>query len=100
MNVVVITMSEQWMYKQGLRIINDTLSEAGNPQWCIFCWYYYMYLIAQCYGPPPHPPPPTEGEGHIVFAAVPIGFSVTLNICLISHEPLADSDSHQIYIDI
>ena len=41
--------------------------------------------------------PPTEGEGHIVFAA---GVSVTLNACLISHEPLADTDSYQIYIDI
>ena len=44
--------------------------------------------------------PPTEGEGHIVFAADSIGISVTLNVCLISREPLADTDSYQIYIDI
>ena len=43
---------------------------------------------------------PTEGEGHIVFAAVPMGVSVTLNVRLISHEPLADTDYYQIYIDI
>ena len=82
------------MYKQGLRIINDTLSEAGNLQWCVFCWYYYMYLNAQVLCPP------TKGEGHIVFAAVPMGISVTLNVCLISHEPLADTYYYQIYIDI
>ena len=52
-----------------------------------------MYLIAQCYVPP------TEREGHIVFAAIPMGVSVTLNVCLISHEPLADTDCYQIYID-
>ena len=56
-----------------------------------------MYLIAQCYVPPPTP---TEGEGHIVFAADFIGVSVTLNVCLISLEPLVDTDSYQIYIDI
>ena len=43
---------------------------------------------------------PTEGEGHIVFAADSIGVSVTLNVCLISREPLADTFSYQIYIDI
>ena len=36
--------------------------------------------------------PPTEGEGHIVFAAVPIGINVTLNVCLISQEPLANTN--------
>ena len=44
--------------------------------------------------------PPTKGEGHIVFAADSIGVSVTLNVCLISHEPLAYTNSYQIYIDI
>ena len=42
---------------------------------------------------------PTEGEGHIVFVADSIGVSVTL-ICLISREPLANTDSYQIYVDI
>ena len=44
--------------------------------------------------------PPTKREGHIVFAADSVGVSVTLNVCLISCEPLADTDSYQIYIDI
>ena len=44
--------------------------------------------------------PPMEGEGHIVFAADSIGVSVTLNVCLVSRKPLADTDSYQIYIDI
>ena len=35
--------------------------------------------------------PPIKGEGHIVFAADSIGVSVTLNVCLISCEPLADT---------
>ena len=43
---------------------------------------------------------PKKGEGHIVFAALPMGVSVTFNVCLISHEPLADTDYYQIYIDI
>ena len=39
-------------------------------------------------------------EVHIAFAAVPMGVSVTLNVCLISREPLANADYYQIYIDI
>ena len=35
--------------------------------------------------------PPTKRDGHIVFAADSIGVSVTLNVCLISREPLADT---------
>ena len=44
--------------------------------------------------------PHIEGEGHIVFAADSIGVCVILNVCLISREPLADTDSYQIDIDI
>ena len=42
----------------------------------------------------------TEAKGHIVFAADSIGVSVTLNVYLISREPLADTNAYQIYIDI
>ena len=37
--------------EKGLKGHYDTLSDAGNLQWCVFCWYCYVYLIAQCYVP-------------------------------------------------
>ena len=100
MNVLIAVRTMD--VETGLKGHYDTLSDAGNLQWCVFCWYYYVYLIAQCYVPPTPPPlhPHPQGEGHIVFAADSIGISVTLNVCLISREPLSDTDSYQIYIDI
>ena len=47
--------------------------------------------------------PPTSLHrrgGAYCFAADSIGVSVTLNVCLIFRESLADTDTYQIYIDI
>ena len=44
---------------------------------------------------------PSEGRGiSFFFSADSIGISFTLNVILISQEPLDNTDSYQIYIDI